>query len=281
MKKFTLNEEQLVNVKEKYKNGMTIKQIAKEYSCASVTMSNVFKENNIQIQRPGNHKIILSEEALEEIESLYLNGETPEKIGELFSVSRQTVSRRLQNRGYDLIKDKFRETYQNPSILNIVGERYGELKVVKMLEVDKDRGSKCLCECKCGNLNFVCYTNSLRSGHTKSCGCISSAGETEIKQTLEENNIQFEQQKTFSDLKSDKGYFLKFDFAIYNHNIFSHLIEFDGPQHYNKNNAFYSEDLVKRDIQKNKYCSQNNIKLIRIPYSKKNKIKLEDLVLWN
>ena len=57
-----------------------------------------------------------------------------------------------------------------------------------------------------------------------SCGCIISKGEYKIKQILQNNNISFEEQKTFDDLKSEKGFLLKFDFFVNK----QYLIEFDG-----------------------------------------------------
>ena len=38
------------------------------------------------------------------------------------------------------------------------------------------------------------------------------------------------------------------------------------------------KDIQKRDNIKNNYCQQNNIPLIRIPYTHKN-IKIEDLII--
>lgn len=74
--------------------------------------------------------------------------------------------------------------------------------------------------------------NNLQSGGTTSCGCINSKGEKLIKQILNQNHINFIQEYTFPDLKSDKGYYLRFDFAIFKNNQLNCLIEFDGRQHY-------------------------------------------------
>ena len=47
-----------------------------------------------------------------------------------------------------------------------------------------------------------------------SCGCISSVGEANIQKVLQENNIVFEKQKTFSDLISNLGGYLRYDFYL-------------------------------------------------------------------
>jgi len=65
-------------------------------------------------------------------------------------------------------------------------------------------------------------------------------------------------------LRGVGGRLLRFDFAIFKDGQLTHLIEFDGIQHFDKNNNFYSESTVKHDQMKNDYCIKNNIKLIRL-----------------
>jgi len=103
---------------------------------------------------------------------------------------------------------------------------------------------------------------------SQKCGCPicnSSHGEKIIFKFLKENNIDFITQKTFGNCKH-KG-ILKFDFYIPSKNI---LIEYDGWQHFFVNEYFggieaFNDREIKDNI-KNKYCEDNNIPLIRIPY---------------
>ena len=45
------------------------------------------------------------------------------------------------------------------------------------------------------------------------------------------------------------------------------IVEFDGSQHFYKSRTMYNTERVKKhDEIKNKYCEDNNIKLLRIPY---------------
>jgi len=68
---------------------------------------------------------------------------------------------------------------------------------------------------------------------------------------------------------------LPFDFYLLMHNI---LIEFDGKQHFEPISYGMSSEkaeksflkLKQNDKIKNKYCLDNNINLIRIPYTEKN-----------
>jgi hypothetical protein len=85
-----------------------------------------------------------------------------------------------------------------------------------------------LCQCICGTKIEV-SNNNLKSGGTKSCGCVKSYGETAIRKILLDNNINFATEYTFSDLKGERGNPLRFDFAIFdNNNNLVQLIEFDG-----------------------------------------------------
>ena len=64
--------------------------------------------------------------------------------------------------------------------LNLVGQRYGRLKVVAPAAVDKWGSRLWLCECSCGG-RITTHAHSLRSGDTGSCGCLRR--ETTIKRS--------------------------------------------------------------------------------------------------
>ena len=119
-------------------------------------------------------------------------------------------------------------------------------------------------------------------GDTLSCGCLrSSFGELEIERILKENKVVYQKEFTFNDLRGQEGSLLRFDFAIFENEILSYLIEFDGEQHYsNKTDSFWKDSFEKRIIRdkiKNQYCINNNICLYRIPYWKKNELTFETL----
>ena len=93
--------------------------------------------------------------------------------------------------------------------------------------------------------------------------CKRSTGEKKIARFLDKNNINYQEQKTFKDLKH-VGY-LKFDFYLEEYNL---IIEFDGIQHFQEVDFFDKtstlEDRQYKDLLKNKYCKKNNINLLRI-----------------
>lgn len=106
--------------------------------------------------------------------------------------------------------------------------------------------------------------------------CNDSKGEKRIEKYLESKNLSYISEYRFLDCKNI--YPLRFDFAVLDEqNKPSLLIEYDGKQHFRPYKYYGGEkefELVrKRDAIKNNYCKTNNIKLIRIPYTKYHEIE--------
>lgn len=62
---------------------------------------------------------------------------------------------------------------------DLVGRRFGRLTVIESIELVYKRGMKWRCACDCGQITAV-ITNSLNSGHTKSCGCLHREKSSEV-----------------------------------------------------------------------------------------------------
>lgn len=83
-----------------------------------------------------------------------------------------------------------------------------------------------------------------------------------VSDFLEKHNIQFIPQFRFEDCKDKRS--LPFDFYL---PFYRTCIEYDGIQHFRQRNGWTDLELIqKHDEIKNKYCNDNNIQLIRIPY---------------
>jgi hypothetical protein len=76
--------------------------------------------------------------------------------------------------------------------LNLTGQRFERLLVIENYMI-KNHRAYWLCQCDCGNKKFV-YVNNLKTGHTKSCGCLNS-------ELVKERNKKF---NTY-DLSGDYG----------------------------------------------------------------------------
>lgn len=147
-----------------------------------------------------------------------------------------------------------------------IGTKFEKLTVISDPIWTED-GFNYKCKCECGNETIV-NGIYLRSGNTKSCGCMVSYGETLVKKVLNDLNIEYKTQYSFDDLINPlTNHKLRFDFAVFNNNKLNFLIEFDGEQHFD--NKFYEplENIQARDEIKNQYCINNKIKLLRIDYN--------------
>lgn len=107
-----------------------------------------------------------------------------------------------------------------------------------------------------------------------------STGERMISNILDAINIPYRTEKVFSNcIFPDSGYPARFDFWVNN----KYIIEYDGEQHFSSIQAFGGEKQYNKTKQhdefKNIWCKENNIPLIRIPYTHLNEICVNDLKL--
>lgn len=165
---------------------------------------------------------------------------------------------------------------------DITGQVFGNLIVLERdydyPQYGKKTRTMWKCQCLCGNIISVDRTHLVNRSQS-SCGCKNSIGELKINQLLNNYNIKYKTQYTNSDLKTEKGGYLRFDFAILdNENNVVRLIEFDGVQHHKEIEFFNSKDLFIRDKIKNKYAREHQIPLVRIPYYKRDTLTIEDLL---
>ena len=122
-------------------------------------------------------------------------------------------------------------------------------------------------EIRCNNCNNIWKIVPYSLLQNTGCPiCNQSKGENLILKFLETNNILYNSQYVFNDCKNK--YVLHFDFYLPELNI---CVEYDGIQHFKSIEFFGGEEALKytknNDKIKNKYCQENNIKLIRIPYN--------------
>ena len=171
-------------------------------------------------------------------------------------------------------------------VASYIGKKYGELTIDDYIYVPHKDGSggryHFKCTCSCGTKTTVERTNLL-SGHTRSCGCISSWANKEMDDILTKLNILFKREYRFDDCRDKKP--LPFDFAIFNEvNELIGLIELNGSQHYATiPRDFYSKEhlasIKHHDYLKEKFCIDNDIPLLIIPYQYFGKEKMKEFLL--
>lgn len=119
---------------------------------------------------------------------------------------------------------------------------------------------------KCGNtfkMSPHAFLGGERCPYCQHLG--ASSGEQKVKKFLDSYNIHYQYAYIIPDLV-DRDH-LHFDFWLPQYRI---AIEYDGQQHFNKNNPWGSKESFNRiklhDQMKDMYCEDNHIELIRIKY---------------
>ena len=125
---------------------------------------------------------------------------------------------------------------------------------------------------KCGTV-FTTSLDAFKRSRVGCPKCSASMGEQEVQGYLRLHNISYKYGYIISDLVDKRS--LHFDFWLPKYQT---AIEYDGVQHYiaTKFNQ-YGNDVAKKnfkiiqkhDRMKDQYCKSKNIRLIRIPYTKK------------
>lgn len=67
-------------------------------------------------------------------------------------------------------------------IIDLTGQRFGRLTVIKRIENDKNNNIRWLCKCDCDGNEKEYLGNNLKYGKTKSCGCL-------YKEIMKKQNI--------------------------------------------------------------------------------------------
>ena len=159
---------------------------------------------------------------------------------------------------------------------DLTGLKFNHLLVNKMLISKNNNRTLCSCTCDCGATNIIVQANHLKNGETQSCGCLKSSGEEQISLLLTKNNIKFERQKTFPNLKYKNPLYC--DFYLPEFNL---IIEFNGEQHYKPVELFGGQENLEliqlRDKIKKDYCLKNNIAFLTIKFNE----NIEEILIKN
>jgi hypothetical protein len=148
-----------------------------------------------------------------------------------------------------------------------IGEKHGKLTLLSCYAKNDAYWYHCMCDC--GNEVDV-LGKRIFSGTTASCGCIDSKANAEMDKVLTRLNIPFKREYRFESCSDKKP--LPFDFALFNNeDELIGLIELNGSLHYSTTGTSWDtpERLVyqqKHDYIKRKFCEDNKIPFLVIPY---------------
>lgn len=260
---------------QKYKELKSSRKMGEFYHCDKSSVLNHAKKIGYDVNSNKQYKLTKKEK--EEIIQKY-NIKTSSELAKEYNVSRGMITKIW----YDAnLKGKQRLPYKAKDQKDLTNQKFNKLTALYKTE-DRDASGNVIwmCQCECGNIKKVSAYN-LYNGIIKSCGCLknfqnsnNSLGNLKIIQLLTNAHIPFEREKIFKSC-IDKTY-LPFDFFVNN----TYCIQFDGKQHFKETKSlFYDESIEKHDLIKNNWCKQNNIPLIRIPFTHLKKLCIEDLLL--
>ena len=252
---------------KKYEELKSSRKMGEFYNCDKTSVLNHAKK--IGYDTKSNKQYKLSEEDKQIILQNY-NIKTSVQLAEEFKVSRGMITKIWYDN--NLIGKEIKSHITGNDLTN---KTFGKWTVIEKTNKRASNGGvywHCICEC--GNEKNI-LAQSLLNGQSLSCGEHSniSKGNSKIIEILNSNNIQYETEKKFNSCKDKRE--LPFDFYIEN----KYLIEYDGKQHFDKNSIFDYEYIHNHDLLKSKWCKENNIPLIRIPYTHYDNLCLEDLLL--
>lgn len=100
-------------------------------------------------------------------------------------------------------------------IIDLTGQKFGRLTVIKRAENNKLNKVCWLCKCDCGN-EVIVISQYLRTGHTKSCGCLNTENRSKLGKKygklngknngIKQKNIPKIKNRKYPDLPYDKTF---------------------------------------------------------------------------
>ena len=263
-----ISDEKFIQLYDKLKSAEKVGEV---FNCSATAV--LQRAHKIGYDVNSNKEYPLSDEDKKIILDEYMTT-TSTELAKRFNVNRGMVTKLWYDAGLLNKPIQPSKTVEK----DITGQQFGKWTVLYKTNKRASNGNIMWhCRCECGIERDVSGL-ALRNGQSLSCGIHHniSKGNEAIKQLLMDANIPFEPEKKFPTCKDIN--LLPFDFYVNN----SYLIEYDGRQHFMEIKGlkkFNYEMTKKHDSIKSQWCKDNNIPLIRIPYTHFKKLCLEDLLL--
>lgn len=174
-----------------------------------------------------------------------------------------------------------------PKVVNIIGQKFGRLLVIKEFSERTPNGhKKYVCNCDCGNTHIT-SGESIRKGSSKSCGCLR-------REYKSSNYNENRKQQILKDLYhstvvkrcKSKGWVDFLDFSLFE-NIVQSNCKYCGVEpiskiedRSNKNNGYLMVNGVDRIDSDLGYTRENSVPCCKICNSAKNNMSVNDFKEW-
>jgi len=291
----------------KHPNGRHFKYFKCQCSCGNITTVQVYRLLDGGTRSCGHIRKELAKPQYKDLTgqkfghltALYIDGTKPYGSGKhVYWICKCDLCGNHKSiRSSDLLSGKVVdcgcEKYKrisNGMAKDLSGQVFGHLHVLEKdwsnFKFGGGRHTRWLCKCDlCGRIESNGSDILTRYGkdRCKYCNGISN-GEQKIVDILTEYNIPFVHDKPYLGVKTiDGGGAVRFDFRITQNSDCDYMIEFDGEQHYRPipmyDDSLSFEKRKQRDKFKDDWCTEHNIPMIRIPYTRLRKLCIEDLLL--
>jgi len=158
--------------------------------------------------------------------------------------------------------------------LTLEGVTFGIIKVLKRVEntIQPNNTSKIqyLCKCECGNRKVI-RAGDLKSGHSKSCGCLrESFISSKLKNYFQNNHEGIIEYRGLKNPKTKR--WLRFDIYLPKEKVF---IEIHGLQHYKLGNWHYRQSKNTKKSPEEEFEYQKYKDKIKKKFAKKNGLYIE------
>lgn len=203
------------------------------------------------------------------------------KKGSCLWLCRCDCGRYYKGKTHDLISGRVKSCGCIPSRVpeDLTGQKFGKLTVLgdSGRRRDGSGGMIWKCLCSCGQEKEI-RQDALVSGAAASCGCVKSRGNEKVARLLREAGLSYQPEYSPPDMKGKR----RFDFAVWEAGKLSYLIEYDGVLHFGYSDSGWDTEaryqkMRVSDREKNAYCFQKGIPLIRVPYTRFSRLEAEDL----
>lgn len=174
-----LDDCQIQEIIKMYNQGFSPKEIGKKFEIFNNSVTRILKNHGVE--RNQSSKMI-SEETQKTIILRYKNLETSAKIAKDLDINSSTVYRILKKNNIEIRPPSSRKE-------NLLNQKFNKLLVIDFA-LNVGKRPAWICQCDCGNTKII-KSEELKSGGTKSCGCLNIEQRSNRAEKMYSVNIKY------------------------------------------------------------------------------------------